>query len=187
MALGLYGTFLAIQTVRHRGYFTLGDEPEEGEAPRGSRRSLAAHIGLLLAHMLPVVYLAEQLATPIDYSIEVVHAPRALGGAVIALLVATPEAIGAVRAAWANQLQRSANIFLGSVLATIGLTIPTMLVISHLTGKKIILGVQHTDAILLPLTLAVSVVTFASGRTNILQGAVHLLLFAAYLLLIFEG
>jgi len=137
--------------------------------------------------MLPVVYLAEQLATPIDYSIEVVHAPRALGGAVIALLVATPEAIGAVRAAWANQLQRSANIFLGSVLATIGLTIPTMLVISHLTGKKIILGVQHTDAILLPLTLAVSVVTFASGRTNILQGAVHLLLFAAYLLLIFEG
>ena len=134
-----------------------------------------------------MTFLAEQLATPIDYSIEVMHAPRALGGAVIAMLVATPEAIGAARAAWANHLQRSANIFLGSVLANIGLTVPTMLVISHLTGKRIILGVQHTDAILLPLPLAVSVVTFASGRTNILQGAVHLLLFTAYVLLIFEG
>ena len=79
------------------------------------------------------------------------------------------------------------NIFLGSVLATIGLTVPAMLVISHLTGRSMILGVQNSDLVLLPLTLVISVVTFASGRTNILQGAVHLLLFAAYVVLIFQG
>ena len=111
----------------------------------------------------------------------------ALGGLLIAALVATPEAISAVQAARANQLQRSVNISLGSVLATIGLTVPTMLAISRLTGKRIILGLGHADLILLPLTLVVSIITFASGRTNILQGAVHLLLFAAYVVLIFQG
>ena len=187
MAVALYGTFLAIQTVRHRRYFMLGEHEDAPELPPGRQRSLKAHTGLLLAFMAPVAYLAEQLATPLDYSIEVIHAPPALCGAVIAALVATPEAIGAARAAWANHLQRSANIFLGSVLATIGLTVPTMLMIGYCTGTKIILGVQHSDAVLLPLTLAVSIVTFASGRTNILQGVVHLLLFAAYVLFIFQG
>jgi Ca2+:H+ antiporter len=115
------------------------------------------------------------------------HVPAALGGLIIALLVATPEAISAVRAASANHMQRSINISLGSVLATIGLTVPAMLLISRLTGKNIVLGLDHTDLVLLPLTLVISTVTFASGRTNILQGAVHLLLFAAYVMLIFEN
>ncbi len=113
--------------------------------------------------------------------------PGALGGLMMALLVATPEAIGAVRAASANNLQRAVNIFLGSVLSTIGLTIPAMLMVSHFTGRSLVLGLQNTDVVMLVLTLGVSVVTFASGRTNVLQGAVHLLLFAAYLLLIFQG
>jgi Ca2+:H+ antiporter len=73
------------------------------------------------------------------------------------------------------------------VLATIGLTVPAMLIVSHLAHRTMILGVQGTDQVMLLLTLAVSVVTFASGRTNVLQGAVHLLLFAAYLLLMFQG
>jgi len=110
-----------------------------------------------------------------------------LGGMFIAVLVATPEAIGAVQAARANQLQRSVNIFLGSVLATIGLTIPTMIVVSHVTGRKFVLGLQNADLVLLPLTLAVSIVTFGSGKTNILQGVVHLLLFGVYVLLVFQG
>ena len=99
----------------------------------------------------------------------------------------TPEAISAVRAARANRLQRAVNIFLGSVLATISLTIPSMMVISYVSGRVMILGLQHADLVLLPLSLAVGMVTFASGRTNILQGAVHLLLFAAYVMLIFQG
>ena len=186
MAVGLYGTFLAIQTVSHRRFFTSGDEPDDHEKPPGTTRSLTAHIILLLAYMLPVVYLAEELAKPLDFAIDVMHAPPALGGAIVALLVATPEAVGAAKAAWANRMQRSVNIFLGSVLATIGLTVPTMLVVTHFTGKHLVLGLENTDAIMLPLTLAVSIVTFASGRTNILQGVVHLLLFAAYVMLIFE-
>ncbi|MEI9962674.1 MAG: calcium:proton antiporter [Limisphaerales bacterium] len=188
VAVGLYGTFLAIQTNRHRVYFTFGEVADEKhELPSSSPRSKTKHAVLLTIHMLPVVFLAKQLATPVDYLIESVHAPVALGGVIIATLVATPEAIGAVRAARANQLQRSVNIFLGSVLATIGLTVPTMVVIGHLTGKKLTLGLQDADMLLLPLTLAVSIVTFASGRTNILQGAVHLLLFATYIILIFQG
>ena len=188
MALGLYGTFLAIQTSRHRTYFTLEEAAEEShEPPPGPPRPLAAHTALLAAYMLPVVYLAEKLAQPIEHLIASVHGPVALGGLIIAMLVATPEAISAVRAAKANHMQRSVNISLGSVLATIGLTVPAMLVIGHLTGKRIVLGLEHSGLVLLPLTLFVSVITFASGRTNILQGAVHLLLFAAYVMLLFEG
>ena len=107
-------------------------------------------------------------------------------GIFIALLVATPESIGAVKAALDNQMQRAVNIFLGSVLATIGLTIPSVLVINHLIERPIILGLEHTDFALLILTLALSIITFTSGRTNMLQGVVHLLLFAAYILLIFQ-
>jgi Ca2+:H+ antiporter len=186
--LGLYATFLAIQTSRHRRYFSMGQPSEDAhEPPHGQPRSLSTHVVLLLLCMGVVGYLAEQLAGPLDLLIDTFNAPTALRGVLIAMLVATPEAISAVRAAGENRLQRSVNISLGSVLATIGLTVPSMLVISHLTGRKIILGLEHGNLVLLPLTLIVSVLTFASGRTNILQGAVHLLLFAAYLMLLFQA
>ncbi len=150
-------------------------------------RSLPYHVALLTLYILPVIYLAEQLAKPVDYLTETLHAPQALSGVVIAILVATPEAIGATRAALANEMQRSVNIFLGSVLSTIGLTIPAMLVVSNWTGHPIILGVEHTNIVLLVLTLGVSILTFSSGRTNVLQGLVHLLLFVTFLLLLVQG
>jgi Ca2+:H+ antiporter len=185
---GLYGIFLIIQTSRHRLYFVFGEDKEAEHSPvHAGSQSLPFHITLLIAFMIPVVYLTEKLASPIDYLIEEVHAPAAVGGVIIATLVATPEAISAIQAARANRLQRSVNIFLGSVLATIGLTVPSMLAISYFTGKQLTLGVQHADVVLLPLTLIISVVTFASGRTNVLQGAVHLLLFIGYLVLLFQG
>ena len=186
MCAGLYCAFLAVQTGRHRGYFTAIDEqaPHAGHAPAGG--SLPRHAVLLLAYMLPIALLAEEMAHPIDYLIETLHVPDMLGGVVIAVIVATPEAIGAMRAAMANQLQMAVNIFLGSVLSTIGLTVPVMLVISHLTGHAVFLGLSGANEVLLLLTLAVSVVTFSSGRTNILQGAVHVVLFAAFVLLMFD-
>ncbi|WP_284946084.1 calcium:proton antiporter [Acidisoma cladoniae] len=187
VAIGLYCTFLAMQTGRHRNYFMLLDEVEAHEAQDTPKPPIPRHAILLVAYMAPVVFLAEQLAHPIDYLIETLHAPAPLGGVVMAVLVAAPEAIGAVRAALANHLQRSFNIFLGSVLSTIGLTIPAMILISELTGRHLILGVEHTDEVMLLLTLAVSIVTFASGRTNVIQGAVHLILFASYIALIFEN
>jgi len=183
VAVGLYAAFLAIQTGRHRGYF----QENEAAAGHAARPSLARHAVLLVAYLVPVVFLAEQLAHPIDYLIETLRAPAPLGGAIVAVLVATPEAIGAALAALANHVQRSVNIFLGSVLSTIGLTVPAMILIRRLIGRDIVLGVEHTDLVLLLVTLAVSVVTFASGRTNVIQGTVHLILFAAYLLLIFQG
>lgn len=87
----------------------------------------------------------------------------------------------------ANDLQRSLNIFSGSILSTIGLAAPAMILISHLIGRDIVLGVEHADSVMLLLTLAVSIVTFASGRTNVIQGAVHLIVFATYLLLIVQS
>jgi Ca2+:H+ antiporter len=186
MSLALYLTFLVLQTGRHRGYFTLGDEQPHRSLEAEEIRILP-HAGLLLAYIVPVVFLVEQLAKPVDYLVETLRAPAVLGGVTMAVLVATPEALGAVRAALADHLQRSVNIFLGSVLATIGLTVPAMLAIEHLTQHQVILGLEHADLILLILTLAVSVITFASGRANLLQGAVHVLLFMAFVLLMFQG
>ena len=188
MSLGLYAAFLAIQTGRHRGYFISdgSDETKHAGLPK-SKRSLAWHAILLLIYIGPVVFLAEHLAVPIDYIIETLKAPTALGGIIIAMLVATSEAIGATRSALANRLQRSINISLGSVLATIGLTVPAMLAISYMTGQEIYLGLTSANQFLLLLTLGVSVVTFASGHTNVLQGAVHVVLFAAFVMLIFQA
>ena len=196
IGLGLYAMFLAMQTGRHRGFFNLANEHEEGAGsvvaarraePLSRPRPALKHAALLVAYLLPVVFLAEQFAAPVDYLIETLRAPAAFGGVIIAVLVATPEAIGAVRAALANHLQRSVNIFLGSVLATIGLTVPSIIVVSRLTGHDIVLGVEHTDLVMLALTLFLCVVTFGSGRTNVIQGAVHVVLFAVYLALIVQA
>jgi Ca2+:H+ antiporter len=189
MMLGLYAAFVAIQTGRHRGFFILESlgEVHAEEAALGESGSPGYHALMLVIYMVPVVYLAERLAEPLDFMIGAWGAPPAIGGVVIAVLVATPEAIGAIRAAITNHLQRSVNILLGSVLSTIGLTVPVMLVVSHFTGRRLVLGLEHTNPPLLLLTLILSVVTFGSGRTNVLQGAVHLLLFLTYFLLIFQG
>jgi Ca2+:H+ antiporter len=187
MSVGLYCAFLAIQTGRHRSYFTLEEGNEKRRAVRKTAPPLALNAVLLIAYMVPVAFLAEDLALPIDYFIETLHAPAALGGVIIAMLVAMPEAIGATSAALVNNVQRSINIFLGSVLATIGLTVPVMLAISHFTDHAVYLGLESANNLLLLLMLGVSVVTFASGRTNILQGAVHLMLFAAFVMLIFQA
>jgi Ca2+:H+ antiporter len=187
IALGLYAAFLAIQTGRHRLYFSEEtSQSEEPEEPLVKPRSVYRSAVLLIAYLVPIVYLAELLATPIDYLTETLHLPDALGAVIIAALVATPEALGAIRAALANHLQRSMNIFLGSVLATIGLTIPAMLFVGYFSGRPFVLGLEHTDIVMLLLTLFTCGITFGSGRTNVLQGAVHLLLFVVYVLLIFQ-
>jgi Ca2+:H+ antiporter len=187
-SLSLYAIFLLIQTVRHRQYFI-----ETKDAAVASHtadhpvhmRSTAFHSAMLLLYLVTVILLAEKFAIPLDNSIEQFHMPQAFGGAMIAALVLSPEGLGAVRASLRNQLQRSVNLLLGSVLATIGLTIPAVLTISLITKRPIVLGVQGGNLPLLILTLAVSVVTFTSRKTNVLQGCIHLLLFAVFVLLIF--
>jgi Ca2+:H+ antiporter len=187
MSLLLYGTFLLIETLRHRGYFV---EAKESAAKHSTYhlirvRSTRFHALMLVLYLGVVIFLAEKFAVPLDNSIEQFHMPQAFGGAIIAALVLSPEGLGGITASLHNQLQRSINILFGSVLATIGLTIPAVLIIGLLTKKSVALGLQGGNLPLLLLTLAVSVVTFTSRKTNVLQGCVHLLLFAAFVLLIF--
>jgi Ca2+:H+ antiporter len=183
MSLVLYGVFLAIQNVRHREYF-VDQAPASGESE--APVPLAYHFPLLVLYLGAVVLLAKQLAVPINYAIHVLHAPAALGGFLVSVLVLAPESLSAARAALANQLQRAVNLLLGSVLASISLTIPAVLAIGFITGQTIVLGLDAADTTLLVLTLGITTLTFASPRTNVLLGAVHLLLFATYLMLIFE-
>lgn len=186
MSLSLYGVFLAIQTLRHRHYFTEPDEAAEVPAAAHDLRPAAYHGTLLVLYIVPIILLAKKIAVPIDHAVRVFGAPAALVGLLVAALVLSPESLGAVRAAAKNQLQRSVNLLLGSVLASISLTIPAVLAIAMLTGRTVVLGLPAVDMLMLILTLGISAITFASGRTNILLGAVHLLLFCAYVVLIFE-
>jgi Ca2+:H+ antiporter len=187
VSLLLYAVFLLIQTLRHKGYFLDVKETTTKHSPHHlSRvRSTGFHALMLLLYLAAVIFLAEKFAVPLDNSIEQFHMPQAFGGAVIAALVLSPEGLGGITASLHNQLQRSINILFGSVLATIGLTIPAVLMIGLLTKRSVSLGLQGGNLPLLLLTLAVSVVTFTSRKTNVLQGCIHLLLFAVFVLLIF--
>jgi Ca2+:H+ antiporter len=189
-SLVLYAIFLLIQTMRHSQYFTESKDGVKAVTKSAHHhqlevRSTGFHSAMLLLYLITVVLLSEKFGIPLDNSIERFGMPQALGGAIVACLVLAPEGIGAIEATLRNQLQRSVNILLGSVLATIGLTIPAVLTIGLITHRSIVLGVQGGNLPLLLLTLGVSVVTFTSGKTNVLQGCIHLLLFGVFVLLIF--
>jgi Ca2+:H+ antiporter len=186
MSVSLYGVFLAIQTLRHKHYFVTADEPAGDDHAGLEVRSTAYHGVLLIAYIIPIVLLSKKIAVPIEHAVRVLGAPEALVGFLVAALILSPESLGAVRAALANQLQRAINLLLGSVLASISLTIPAVLAIGLITDRSVVLGLEPVDVILLLLTLGLSTITFVSGRTNILLGAVHLLLFCSYLMLLFE-
>ena len=180
----LYATFIAVQTVRHRDYFlpdkTLIADEEVHAAPPTNRASLVS-AALLIACLGAVVLIAKSLAPPIEQAVAAAGAPRAIVGVIIAALVLLPESLAAVRAALANRLQTSLNLGLGSALATIGLTIPAVAALSLLAALPIALGLDAKSTILLFLTLIVSTLSLGTGRTTVLQGAVHLVIFAVYL------
>ena len=187
-----YVVFVVIQTMRHRAFFAEpagnghGDQPYRAQLAEARRGSLAGHVALLLLTLVPIVLLAQFLAIIVDFGIEDLDLPDALGGVLIAILVLSPEGLTAFHAALVNQLQRAVNVCLGSALATIGLTIPAALIIGLMTGCKVHLGLDQVETVLLILTLFVSGLTFGGARTNVLQGVVHLLLFIVYVALIFS-
>ena len=190
----LYVTFLSIQTIRHRGFFVQPEpslEPDaslatDGESFHGRPTTIARHVLLLAVTLAAIVLLSKKLAIVTEYGMDKLHAPDALGGILVAVLVLAPEGLAALHAASQNRLQRSVNICLGSALATIGLTVPAVLFIGLLVDLHIVLGLDYSHLVLLALTLLLSVVTFSGGRTNVLQGAVHLVVFMVYLLLVFS-
>jgi Ca2+:H+ antiporter len=191
MSLGIYAIFLAVQTSRHSAYFIApsdgNNQADDIMHDHHETRSISFHAIFLILYILPMVILAKQLAKPLEFGTEVLGAPVVLSGFLVAILILAPEAMSAIKAAKRNQLQRSINILLGSVLATIGLTIPAVLIIGLFTGNTIILGLSPVNSVLLVLLLSVSTITFSNSRTNVLLGAVHLLIFSAYVMLMFEG
>jgi Ca2+:H+ antiporter len=186
--IALYAIFLSVQTMRHREYFVMAEAKPAGEREEvHATGSSLTHAILLVSYAVPIVFMSKQIAIPIDYAIHELRAPTALGGLLVAVLILSPESLAALRAALANKLQRSINLSLGTGLSTISLTTPAVLIIGFMTGRDIVLGLGAVDMVMLLLTLGVSLLTFALERTNVLQGAIHLVLFAAYLVLIFEN
>ena len=183
ISLVLYGTFVLVQTVRHRDYFLLppGTTDEETHAPPPTNRTAWLSLALLLASLVAVVLLAKSLAPTIEAAVAAASAPPALVGIIIAALVLLPEGLAALRAARANRLQTSMNLALGSALASIGLTIPAVAIVSLATGWTLTLGIDLKSTVLLVLSLLVATLSLGTGRTTVLQGMVHLVIFAVYL------
>ncbi|HEX3858850.1 MAG TPA: ionic transporter y4hA [Pseudolabrys sp.] len=185
VSLVLYGSFVFVQTVRHRGYFlpVKGKSRKAQAAPSDKTALLSA--ALLLVALIAVVGLAKTLTPTLEFAVAFLDMPKAVVGVVIAVLVLLPEGLAALRAARANQLQTSLNLALGSALASIGLTIPAVATVSIVLGRSLELGLGAKDEVLLVVTLIVGVITLGTGRTTVLQGIVHLVIFAAFLLLAF--
>ncbi|MFY9687938.1 MAG: ionic transporter y4hA, partial [Pseudolabrys sp.] len=182
ISLLLYGSFVFVQTIRHRDYFLPGAAgDDETHAPPPSDRTALVSAGILLAALVVIVGLAKALTPIVEIGVASLGATEAVVGIVIATLVLLPEGLAALRAAKANRLQTSLNLALGSALASIGLTIPTVAVVSIVLQKPLELGLNAKEQVLLALTLIVSVITLGTGRTTVLQGIVHLVIFAAFL------
>lgn len=182
----LYGAFLFIQTSRHTEYFRaeVGDD-DDAAHDYPSNRLLAISVIMLLVALSGVILTAKKFAIILEAGLSHVGAPAAVAGIIIAMVVLAPESITAVRAAQRNELQKSLNLALGSSLATIGLTIPAVAITNVFIGKQIEIGLSGRDTLLLGLTLFLSLLTFGTGRTNILSGLVHLVVFATFLFLVF--
>jgi Ca2+:H+ antiporter len=184
VSLILYGAFLFVQNVRHRDYFLPpGGGTDEMHAPPPPRKMGILSSCLLVGSLAGVVLLAETLTEPLEHAIEAVGAPKSVVGIIIAGLVLLPEGLASFRAAHANRLQTSMNLALGSILASIGLTIPSVTIVSLLLHRPLTLGLDPKEEVLLAVTLIVSVLTLGTGRTTVLQGVVHLVLFAVFLFL----
>jgi len=181
----LYGVFLYTQTVRHRDYFVAETDGAAHDGPQASNRTIVLSAALLLVSLLAVVLLAKKFSQVVDAGAALIGAPPAFAGILVALLILMPEGLAAIVAARRNDLQKSINLALGSSLATIGLTIPAVAVAAYELDKQLVLGLSAQDMVLLALTLLLSLLTLGSGRTNILFGLVHLVVFAVFIFLVF--
>ena len=182
LSLILYGAFVFVQTIRHRDYFLPAETAdEEAHAPSPPNRVVASSAALLLVSLIAVVGLAKVLTPTVEFTVNRLGVPKAVVGIVIAALVLMPEGLAASRAALGNRLQTSLNLALGSALATIGLTIPAVAAVSIVIGQRLELGLEAKEQMLLALTLLLSAITFGTGRTTVLQGIVHSLVFAVFL------
>jgi len=183
-SLALYGVFVFVQTVRHRDYFLpVGSADVESHAPPPPTWVAGSCLGLLLLSLIAVVGLAKALAPALEAGVAAAGAPEAVAGVLIAMVVLLPETGAALRAALGNRMQTSLNLALGSGLASIGLTIPVVAALSPYFGFPLVLGLPPVQIVMLALTLMIGTLTLGSGRATVMQGAIHLVLFADFLFL----
>ena len=186
-SLVLYVTFVFVQTIRHRDYFLEGrkdiNTAEHDHVRKPSRKTSWISLFLLMASLTAVILLSKILSKPISDTVAAAGLPKAFVGVVIALIVLLPEGIAAVRAAILNHLQNSINLAVGSAIASIGLTIPAVAVVSLMSKEPLALGINPANTVLLVLTLFMGTITLGTGRTTVLQGMVHLVIFAVFLLI----
>jgi Ca2+:H+ antiporter len=189
--LALYLLFIFVQTIRHPEDFQVVALPEAADdradllAYRPTMRQSTRSAALLLVSLVAVVGIAETLSTPLEYAIHAVGAPQAVVGLVIALLVLLPESVTAVRAATRNEVQTSINLSLGSAIASIGLTIPTIAIVSLIIHQHIALGLNPMGLVLFVITAVIASITLGSGEATLMQGAIHVVLFSAFVFLAF--
>jgi Ca2+:H+ antiporter len=182
VSLVLYGAFVMIQTGRHRDYFlpkSASAQDIHAEPPTIFATILG--LALLVVCLIAVVLIAKTLAPVIESGVVELGAPKSLVGVIVAFVILLPEGMAAFRAALNNRLQTSLNLALGSALASIGLTIPAVAIVSILTGLTVTLGIDTKSIVLLTLSLFTIMLSFGTGRTNVLQGVVLLVIFAVYL------
>jgi Ca2+:H+ antiporter len=182
ISIVLYGTFIFVQTVRHRDFFLPVDGLDEETHAEPPTRKVAIYSGILLVISLAaVVLLGKSLAPSIESAVVGVGAPKSLVGVIIATVVLLPEGLAALRAAKKNRIQTSLNLSLGSALASIGLTIPAVAIVSLTANLTLTLGIDTKSMVLLILSIFTVMLSFATGRTNILQGVVLLVILSVYL------
>jgi Ca2+:H+ antiporter len=180
----LWLAFTFVQTVRHREHFLPNQPGAAAPVARPSARLTTASLGLLLVALVAVVLLAKGVSPFIQAAVAGLGAPPALVGVIVAAIVLLPEGMTAVRAARDDQLQTSINLALGSGVASIGLTVPTVSAVAWWTGSPMALGVSPGGAVLLALSFMMALITYGTGRASLLSGVVHLILLATWLFLV---
>ncbi|MDM1405215.1 calcium:proton antiporter [Myroides marinus] len=198
----LYALFLYFQM---KGYKHLYVQPKEGsmEIPykekdmanitsedenhsTGGKKEIWIRSIILIGMILPIVLLSHNMAVVVDYGIKAANLPTLLGGVLVAVIVFTPESMTAIKAALNNEFQRAINLCHGAFVSTVGLTVPSVLIIGLITGKTVLFGMTSTETILFVITLLLSLMTFLGKRTTPIMGIMHLVLFAVFTLLIFN-
>ncbi|HSF44925.1 MAG TPA: hypothetical protein VLA58_02910 [Chitinophagaceae bacterium] len=186
VSLILYLSFVFVQNVKHKDHFVddLETEQQAGSAfLKPSVKQVVISTLLLFICLGAVSMLAESLAPDLDEVLNKYELPHTIAGIVIAIIVLMPESLSSLKASSANQLQKSVNLSLGSALATIGLTIPIVAVVSLVFGYPLALGIEPISSILFVLALFIITLAFSTGKTSIMHGIVLLVIFATYLFL----
>ena len=187
VALGVYAIFLTAQMGRYRNLYTeresliiATEQAGDLTGSEGDGLPLWKAGLLLVGGLLVVCLIAESMGQLIETGITDLGLPGSLAGVLVAMLILAPEALNAVRAASQGEVQRSINTLYGSVVATVSLTVPAVLVLGTITGTEVILGLEPFEMVLLSLTLILS---YPHARLTGIEGLMKLVVFLFWILL----